>query len=87
MTVYFIGSGPGDPELMTIKGQRLLDAAPVVLFAGSLIPDENMATARSRGALVIDTAALALDAQVELCLLYTSPSPRDTDLSRMPSSA
>ena len=66
MTVYFIGSGPGDPELMTIKGQRLLDAAPVVLFAGSLIPDENMATARSRGALVIDTAALALDAQVEL---------------------
>ena len=66
MTVYFIGSGPGDPELMTLKGQRLLDAAPVVLFAGSLIPDENMATARSRGALVIDTAALALDAQVEL---------------------
>ena len=39
MTVFFIGSGPGDPELMTIKGQRLLDAAPVVLFAGSLIPD------------------------------------------------
>jgi len=66
MTVYFIGAGPGDPELMTIKGQRLLDAAPVVLFAGSLIPEENMDTARSRGALVVDTAALALDAQVEL---------------------
>lgn len=58
MTVYFIGSGPGDPELMTIKGQRLLDAAPVVLFAGSLIPDENMATARSRGALVIDLSLI-----------------------------
>ena len=27
MTVYFIGSGPGDPELMTLKGQRLLDAS------------------------------------------------------------
>ncbi len=66
MTVYFIGSGPGDPELMTLKGQRLLDAAPVVLFAGSLIPEENMETARSRGALVVDTAPLALDAQVEL---------------------
>lgn len=66
MTVYFIGSGPGDPELMTIKGQRLLDAAAVVLFAGSLVPAENMETARSRGALVVDTSALALDAQIEL---------------------
>ena len=65
MTVYFIGAGPGDPELMTIKGQRLLDEAPVVLFAGSLIPEENMATARSRGALVVDTASLALDAIVD----------------------
>ena len=66
MTVYFIGSGPGDPELMTLKGQRILDAAPLVLFAGSLIPEENMATAKSRGANVIDSAPLALDAQVEL---------------------
>ena len=66
MTVYFIGSGPGDPELMTIKGQRLLDAADVVLFAGSLVPAENMETASSRGALVVDTAALTLDAQIEL---------------------
>ncbi len=65
MTVYFIGAGPGDPELMTIKGQRLLDAAPVVLFAGSLIPEENMATAASRGALVVDTASLALEAIIE----------------------
>ncbi|MDP6969596.1 MAG: precorrin-4 C(11)-methyltransferase [Gammaproteobacteria bacterium] len=65
MTVYFIGAGPGDPELMTIKGQRLLDTAPVVLFAGSLIPQENMAKARSRGALVVDTAPLALDAIVD----------------------
>ena len=65
MTVYFIGAGPGDPELMTIKGQRLLDTAPVVLFAGSLIPEENMAKARSRGTLVVDTAPLALDAIVD----------------------
>lgn len=66
MTVYFIGAGPGDPDLMTIKGQRLLDAASLVLFAGSLVPSQNMETARSRGATVIDSAALALDAQIEL---------------------
>lgn len=66
MTVYFIGAGPGDPELMTLKGQRILDTAPLVLFAGSLIPEANMATAKSRGALVLDSAPMALDAQVEL---------------------
>ncbi|MGB2326117.1 MAG: SAM-dependent methyltransferase, partial [Pseudomonadales bacterium] len=65
MTVYFIGAGPGDPEMMTLKGQRLLDNAPVVLFAGSLVPSDNMATARDRGALVVDTAALALDAIID----------------------
>lgn len=65
MTVYFIGAGPGDPEMMTLKGQRLLDNAPVVLFAGSLVPSDNMATARDRGALVVDTASLALDAIID----------------------
>ena len=65
MTVYFIGAGPGDPELMTLKGQRLLDTAPVVLFAGSLIPTANMATARKRGALVINTASLTLESIID----------------------
>ena len=66
MTVYFIGAGPGDPELMTLKGQRLLDSCQTVLFAGSLVPEANMQTARKRGALVVDTASLALDAIIEL---------------------
>jgi precorrin-4/cobalt-precorrin-4 C11-methyltransferase len=39
MTVYFIGAGPGDPELITVKGQRLLQQCPVVLYAGSLVPE------------------------------------------------
>ncbi len=38
MTVYFIGAGPGDPELITIKGQRLIRQCPVVIYAGSLVP-------------------------------------------------
>lgn len=39
MTVYFIGAGPGDPELITVKGKRLIRQCPVIIFAGSLVPE------------------------------------------------
>ena len=35
--VYFIGAGPGDPELITIKGQRIVKEADVIIYAGSLV--------------------------------------------------
>ena len=35
--VYNIGAGPGDPELITVKGQRLLKEADVIIYAGSLV--------------------------------------------------
>jgi precorrin-4/cobalt-precorrin-4 C11-methyltransferase len=38
MTVFFIGAGPGDPELITVKGQRLIRSCPVIIYAGSLVP-------------------------------------------------
>ena len=38
MTVYFIGAGPGDPELITVKGQRLIRSCAVIIYAGSLVP-------------------------------------------------
>jgi precorrin-4/cobalt-precorrin-4 C11-methyltransferase len=60
MTVYFIGAGPGDPDLLTLRGRRLIERCPVCLYAGSLVPTEIVAGAPS-GALVIDTAPLHLD--------------------------
>ena len=45
MTVYFIGAGPGAPDLITMRGQRLIERCPVCLYAGSLVPTEIVAAA------------------------------------------
>lgn len=37
--ILFVGAGPGDPELITVKGQRALQDADVVVYAGSLVPE------------------------------------------------
>jgi len=39
-TVYFVGAGPGDPELITVRGARLLSRADVIIYADSLVSDE-----------------------------------------------
>jgi precorrin-4/cobalt-precorrin-4 C11-methyltransferase len=64
MTVYFIGAGPGDPELITVKAQRLIRECPVILYAGSLVPVPVLAEARE-DALIIDTAPLHLEQIIE----------------------
>jgi precorrin-4/cobalt-precorrin-4 C11-methyltransferase len=67
MTVYFIGAGPGDPELLTIRGRRLIESCPVCLYAGSLVPPEIVECAPT-GAKVINTAELHLDQIIELMI-------------------
>jgi precorrin-4/cobalt-precorrin-4 C11-methyltransferase len=61
MTVYFVGAGPGAADLLTVRAQRLIAAAPLVLYAGSLVPPEVLAGARPDARLV-DTAELDLAA-------------------------
>lgn len=56
--VSFVGAGPGDPELITVKGRRLLDNADVVIYAGSLV---NPALLNGIKAEVFDSAAMDLD--------------------------
>ena len=60
MTVHFIGAGPGDPELLTLKAQRLIRSCPVCLYAGSLVPAAVVAEAPA-DARVLDTASMTLD--------------------------
>ena len=38
--LYFIGAGPGDPELITVKGKRIISEADVIIYAGSLVNPE-----------------------------------------------
>ncbi len=60
MTVYIIGAGPGDPELITVKGRRLIQSCPVILYTGSLVPRELLLDAAEK-ALVLDTSSMTLD--------------------------
>ncbi|KQT83086.1 precorrin-4 C(11)-methyltransferase [Aurantimonas sp. Leaf443] len=60
MTVHFIGAGPGAPDLITVRGLRLIESCPVCLYAGSLVPEAIVAAA-PEGARVLDTAPMHLD--------------------------
>lgn len=58
--VYFIGAGPGDPELITVKAQRILAQADAVLYAGSLVPRDILQWCRAE-AETVDSASMTLD--------------------------
>lgn len=64
MTVYFIGAGPGAPDLITVRGLKLIERCPVCLYAGSLVPEEIVKAAPEE-ALVKDTAPMHLDEIIE----------------------
>ena len=62
MKVYFVGAGPGAPDLITLRGAQILARVPMVLYAGSLVSREMLTHCRA-DAEIIDTAALNLDEQ------------------------
>ncbi|GAB32931.1 precorrin-4 C(11)-methyltransferase [Gordonia otitidis] len=59
MTVYFVGSGPGAPDLITLRGARILGQCATCLYAGSLVPRELLELCPP-GATLIDTARMPL---------------------------
>lgn len=79
MTVYFIGAGPGAPDLITVRGQKLIERCPVCLYAGSLVPAEIVAAAPA-GALVRDTAPMHLD---EIVAEMAAADGRGEDVARV----
>jgi precorrin-4/cobalt-precorrin-4 C11-methyltransferase len=79
MTVYFIGAGPGAADLITVRGQRLIERCAVCLYAGSLVPAEIVASAPA-GALVRDTAPMHLD---EIVALMAEADTRGEEIARV----
>ncbi len=78
MTVFFIGAGPGDPELITVKGQRLVRSCPVILYAGSLVPDAVLAG--NVAETIVNTAELNLD---EIVALLKEAHGKGHDVARV----
>lgn len=64
-SIAIIGAGPGDEELITVKGKQYLENADCVLYAGSLIPEE-MTNWCKAGAVVRNSAMMTLEEQVSL---------------------
>ena len=62
--IEIVGAGPGDPELVSVRGKRLLETADLVLYAGSLVPRELTEYAKP-GATVRSSAGMTLEEQFE----------------------
>ena len=63
--VYFIGAGPGDPELLTIKAKKIIDRADTIIYAGSLV-NPRVLSGRRPEAKVYNSASLCLDQVIAL---------------------
>ncbi|MCD6232433.1 precorrin-4 C(11)-methyltransferase [Candidatus Aerophobetes bacterium] len=79
MKVFFIGAGPGDPELLTIKGQKIIKRAEIVIYAGSLINKEILNFAKDR-AKIYDSSKMSLN---EITKIFNKAKEKDATIARI----
>ena len=60
LTIHFIGAGPGDPELITLKAHRIISKSPICLYAGSLIPKKILQYC-PKNVKLVDTSRMDLE--------------------------
>ena len=63
--IEIVGAGPGDQDLVSVRGRKMLEKADLILYAGSLVPKE-LTECHKPGATVLSSASMALEEQVEL---------------------
>lgn len=79
MRVYIIGAGPGDPQLLTLRGAALIARCPVVLYTGSLVPVAVLAHAHPQ-AQVLDSSGMTLEQILDVII---AARDRDQDVARV----
>ncbi|QSX08821.1 precorrin-4 C(11)-methyltransferase [Alkalibacter rhizosphaerae] len=63
--VYFIGAGPGDPDLITVKGKKIVESSDVIIYAGSLVNPDIIACAKKEAA-IYNSASMTLEEVLEV---------------------
>jgi precorrin-4/cobalt-precorrin-4 C11-methyltransferase len=63
--VYFIGAGPGDVDLITVKGRKILEQADIVIYAGSLVSKEHIDFCKD-GVEIHNSASMTLEQVIEV---------------------
>ena len=73
--IEIVGAGPGDPDLISVRGRRMLEQADLILYAGSLVPKE-LTDCHKPGAVVRSSADMNLDEQCALMKEYYDQGKR-----------
>ena len=63
--IEIVGAGPGDPDLVSVRGRKMLERADLILYAGSLVP-KALTECHKPGAVVRSSADMALEEQCQL---------------------
>jgi precorrin-4 C11-methyltransferase len=79
MKVYFIGAGPGDPELITVKGKKLIESSGYCIYAGSLVNKELLNYCRE-DTKIFDSASMALE---EIINVMEEAKEKNIDVARV----
>ncbi len=79
MKLYFIGAGPGDPDLLTLKAAKIIARADIVIYAGSLV-SRDILTHCKEGATIYDSSGMSLD---EVCDVIKAEKASDKIIARL----
>jgi precorrin-4/cobalt-precorrin-4 C11-methyltransferase len=64
-TVYFIGAGPGDPDLITVKGKNIVEKADIIIYAGSLV-NKDILNCRKNESELYNSASMTLEEVIDV---------------------
>ncbi len=79
MKVYFIGAGPGDPELITVKGKKIIESSGYCIYAGSLV-NKDILKYCCENTKIYDSASMNLD---EIISIMEEAKELNVDVARV----